>query len=240
MLRVSVIIPALNEEASIAGVISELPFDVFEVIVVDNGSTDRTAVCAQAAGATVVHEPIPGYGRACAAGASAASNCSEILVFLDGDGSDDPALLPQLLAPILKGDIDFVIGSRIRGVREVGSMSAAQLVAGKIAGVIMWQLYGVHYTDMCPFRAIRHEAFLSLGMQEQTYGWNVEMQMKAAHQELRILEIPVPHRVRLAGVSKVAGSFAGTVRAAARILETLARIAWKTRRGPQAKAELAS
>ncbi len=235
--RVCVIIPALNEEANIAQVIAELPADIFEVIVVDNGSTDTTALRAMAAGAIVVSEPVAGYGRACSAGASAASERSEILVFLDGDGSDNPALLPQLLAPILNGDYDFVIGSRVRGVREAGSMSAAQLLAGKIAGTVIQQLYGVRYTDMCPFRAIRRRAFLSLNMREQTYGWNVEMQMRAAYGGLRILELPVAHRLRTGGVSKVSGSFHGSLRAAARILETIARVAWQTRRKSQTNSE---
>lgn len=234
--RVSVIIPALNEAASIVGVLSEMPGDVFEVIVVDNGSTDGTGLLAQQAGAKVVREPIPGYGRACAAGAYAAHRSSEVLAFLDGDGSDDPSLLPQLLAPILSGEYDFVIGSRIRGVRERGSMSAPQLFAGKVAGFIMGLLYGVHYTDMCPLRVIRRSAFLSLEMREQTYGWNVEMQMKAAHKKMRILELPVAHRVRSGGVSKVSGSLEGTMRAAGRILETIAHVAWETRKRQEASA----
>lgn len=230
--RVSVIIPALNEEASIAAVISELPVSVFEVIVVDNGSTDATARRAIEAGARVVHAPTPGYGRACAAGAAAAPEETDIFAFMDGDGSDNPALLPQLVALIQSGDYDFVIGSRVRGKREPGSMSAAQLIAGKLAGMILRQLYGVRYTDMCPFRAIRGSALLSLDMREQTYGWNVEMQMRAAHAGLRILEIPVAHRNRSGGISKVSGSLTGSLSAAVRILKTIARIAWETRKRP--------
>lgn len=229
---VSVIIPALNEEESIAAVVLGVPSEVFEVIVVDNGSTDGTAANAKEAGAIVVHEPIRGYGRACAAGARAASERSEILAFLDGDGSDDPTLLPGLLAPIIAGNYDFVIGSRTRGTREPGSMSAAQLFAGEIAGVIIKLLYGVRFTDMCPFRVIRRDVFLSLDMREQTYGWNVEMQMRVAHAGVRILELPVAHRVRTGGISKVSGSLEGTFRAAIRIFQTIACVAWETRKTP--------
>ncbi|MDQ2662541.1 MAG: glycosyltransferase family 2 protein [Candidatus Eremiobacteraeota bacterium] len=230
-MRVSVVIPALNEEASIAGVIAELPPGLFKVIVVDNGSTDRTAAHARAAGAVVVSEPQPGYGRACGAGAREAGSETDILVFLDGDGSDCPAVLPQLVEPIERGDFDFVIGSRTRGQREAGSMGPAQLIAGKMCGSIIRALYGVSYSDMCPFRAIRMRVFDALDMRERTYGWNVEMQMRVAHADLRILEIPVPHRRRTGGVSKVSGSAIGTLRASWRILATVLRIAMQTRAG---------
>ncbi|MDQ6931188.1 MAG: glycosyltransferase family 2 protein [Candidatus Eremiobacteraeota bacterium] len=237
--RVSVVIPALNEEASIGKVIAELPAGIFEIIVADNGSTDGTARRARQAGARVVSEPISGYGRACTAGARAVSEGTQILAFLDGDGSDDAAFLPNLLEPILSGNYDFVIGSRVRGEREAGSMSVAQLLAGKIAGIIMELLYGVRYTDMCPFRAIRYDEFLALDMSERTYGWNVEMQMKAALRGLRILELPVSHRLRSGGVSKVSGSLKGTVLAGTGILQTIARIAWNAHRTKQPRLETA-
>jgi glycosyltransferase involved in cell wall biosynthesis len=226
MTNVSVIIPALDEEEPIAGVVREclatgLPN---EIIVVDNGSTDRTAVRAQEAGARVVTAP-RGYGRACAAGIGALSPECEIVVFLDGDGSDVPAFMIQLVEPIARGTHDFVIGSRIRGQRESGSMNLQQIFAGRLAGSILRLLYGVRYTDMSPLRAIRRDALQRLDMREQTYGWNLEMQMKAARDGLRILEIPVNHRRRAGGESKVSGTFRGSFAAGARILATLVRVA---------------
>jgi len=218
------VIPTLNEEESIADVIGSVPPDsVNEIIVVDSGSTDRTVERARAAGARVVIERERGYGRACHAGAMAA-DC-DVLVFLDGDGSDCPELIPMLLEPVLAGRQDFVIGSRTRGEREPGSMSAHQIFAGHLAGVAIRLLYGVRYTDMCPFRAIRRDALLRLGMRERTYGWNLEMQMRAARARLRILEVPVTHRRRAGGRSKVSGSLRGTIKASWRIVLTFARIA---------------
>ena len=225
-LGVSVVIPAWNEAENIAAVVRELPWDLIrECIVADNGSTDATAAEAAAAGARVVHLPQPGYGRACAAGAAAADVGSEILVFMDGDGSDVPAEMGQLLEPILAGECDFVIGSRMRGQREPGSMLISQIFAGWLAGALLRLLYRVRYTDMGPFRAITREALSRLHMREETYGWNLEMQMRAAQCGLRIREIPVSYRNRAGGVSKVAGSFSGSMRAASRIAQTLLRVA---------------
>jgi glycosyltransferase involved in cell wall biosynthesis len=229
MSSISVIIPALNEEQPIAGVVREcLSTGVpHEVIVVDNGSTDCTAERAREAGARVVTAP-RGYGRACAAGVRAVStqrSPDDILVFLDGDGSDVPAFMPQLVNPIAGGMHDFVIGSRTRGKREPGSMNFQQILSGRIAGWVLRLLYGVRYTDMCPFRAIRRDALEKLGMREETYGWNLEMQMKAARSGLRILEIPVNHRRRTGGESKVSGTLRGTFLAGARIVATLVRVA---------------
>lgn len=225
--HVSVIIPALDEEAPIAQVVREclataLPDDI---IVVDNGSTDQTAQRACQAGATVVAEPPHGYGRACAAGVRALSPECDIVVFLDGDGSDCPELMSQLVDPIAEGEYDFVIGSRTRGKREPGSMNFQQLFAGRLAGRLLSILYGIRYTDMCPFRAIRRDSLERLGMREQTYGWNLEMQMKAARAGLRILEVPVNHRRRSGGQSKVSGTLRGTFLAGVRIIATLVRIA---------------
>jgi glycosyltransferase involved in cell wall biosynthesis len=224
---ISIIIPALNEEEPIAAVVracltTGLPG---EVIVVDNGSNDRTSERAQAAGARVVSEPTPGYGRACAAGIRALSPECDLVVFLDGDGSDCPEFMPQLVEPILRGEQDFVIGSRTRGKRETGSMNFQQLFAGRVAGWLLRLLYGVRYTDMCPFRAIRRSALDKLGMKELTYGWNLEMQMRAARSHLRILEVPVNHRCRTGGESKVSGTLRGTFVAGIRIVSTLFRVA---------------
>jgi glycosyltransferase involved in cell wall biosynthesis len=225
---ISVIIPALNEEEPIAVVVRAVPREIAdEVIVVDNGSTDETARRAAEAGARVVSEPKPGYGRACASGVRAASANSTILVFLDGDGSDCPELMEKLVRPILEDEIDFVIGSRTRGRREPGSMNFQQVFAGRVAGALIKTFYGVSYSDMCPFRAIRKDALSSLRMREETYGWNLEMQVKAAQAGLRILEIPVDHRKRLGGESKVSGNLKGTLLASSRILWTFAHLSLK-------------
>lgn len=226
-MNISVVIPALNEAEPIAAVVRECLETKIprEVIVVDNGSTDRTAECARAAGARVVREPKPGYGRACMAGVRALSAETEVVVFLDGDGSDCPEFINQLVDPIAAGKYDFVIGSRTRGQREPGSMNFQQIFSGQLAGWLTSILYGVRYTDMCPFRAIRRDALENLGMKEQTYGWNIEMQMKAARAGLRILEVPVNHRCRFGGQSKVSGTLRGTFIAGARIIATMFRIA---------------
>ena len=232
MSAVSVIVPALNEAEPIDDVVREVAATSIpdEIIVVDNGSTDRTADTARDAGARVVSEPVLGYGRACMAGIRALSPESDIVVFLDGDGSDCPELIPNLVAPILADGQDFVIGSRVRGQRELGSMNRQQVVAGRLAGWLLRLLYGARYTDMCPFRAIRREALLRLGMAEQTYGWNLEMQMRAARSGLRILELPVNHRTRRGGQSKVSGNISGTARAAGRLAVTFIRLALQLRK----------
>ncbi|MDB6146524.1 MAG: putative glycosyltransferase [Spartobacteria bacterium] len=226
---VAVIIPALNEEEPIADVVRAVAAtDIArEIIVVDNGSTDQTAARAREAGARVVVEPVPGYGRACAAGVRALPAQCRVVVFLDGDGSDCPEFMPHLVEPILAGTHDFVIGSRARGKRESGSMNFQQLFAGRIAGFLLWLRYGVRYTDMCPFRAIRRDLLEQLGMREQTYGWNLEMQMRAARQHVRILEVPVNHRCRTGGVSKVSGTLRGSFVAGSRIIATLLRVAFE-------------
>ncbi len=225
-MHVSAVIPALDEEESIGAVVRSIPAHIVsEIVVVDNGSTDQTATRALQAGARVVREPVRGYGRACRAGVEAISPLAEVVVFRDGDGSDCPEAMGRLLAPIASGTHDFVIGSRVRGEREPGSMNVAQLLAGRLAGACLRLLYGVRYTDMCPFRAIRRDALVGLGMRDETYGWNLEMQMKAARRGLRILELPVPHRRRRGGQSKVSGHPIGTARAGARILWTLGRVA---------------
>ena len=183
--RVALVIPTLNEEEAIAGVLAAVPREVVdEIIVADSSSTDRTVERARAAGARIVILTERGYGRACRAGADSAADCP-IVVFLDGDGSDCPELIPQLVGPIAEGRFDFVIGSRARGTRERGSMTPHQLLAGRLVGIVLRLLYGVRYTDMCPFRAIRRDALARLDMRELTYGWNLEMQMRAARAGLR-------------------------------------------------------
>jgi len=227
---VSAIIAALNEEAAIGKVVSEVPRHIAdEVIVVDNGSTDRTTEIARAAGARVVRELRRGYGRAFRAGLREVSPSCEIVVFLDGDGSDYPEMMDRLVEPIIEGTHDFVIGSRTRGQRERGSMNWHQVFAGYIVGFFLRLLYGVRSTDMGPFRAIRRDALERLNMREETYGWPLEMQMRAARAGLRTLEVPVDYRRRAGGQSKIAGTLRGSVLAATRILLTLARIAMEAR-----------
>jgi glycosyltransferase involved in cell wall biosynthesis len=221
--RVAVAIAALDEEASIAGVVAGIPRTLASrIIVADGGSRDATAARAQAAGAQVI-DAGKGYGRACWR-ATKAAHGADIMVFMDGDGADDPASLAALIAPICAGRYDFVIGSRARGARAPGSIAWHQLAAGTLAGWGMRALYGVCYTDMCAFRAIRRQSLLDLGMREMGYGWNIEMQMRAARAGLRILEIPVPYHCRTGGSSKVAGSLRGSLRAGLRILATFWRV----------------
>jgi glycosyltransferase involved in cell wall biosynthesis len=223
--RVSVVIPALNEEATIGDVVRGVPREIVdEVIVVDNGSRDGTARCAREAGARVVEEPRPGYGRACHAGILATNRDCTIVVFLDGDGSDCPEFIERLVQPIADGRYDFVIGSRTRGRREPGSLLFHQVFAGYLAGLLLRKLYGVAFTDMGPLRAIRRDVLEGLGMREETYGWNLEMQMRVARAHLRILELPVDHRRRAGGESKVSGTLRGTVLATTSILMTVARV----------------
>jgi glycosyltransferase involved in cell wall biosynthesis len=233
--RISIIIPALNEEQTIAEVVRGLAsalaagsFD-WEILVVDNGSTDNTATRAAEAGAAVIHSPHRGYGSACRSGVLAANPDSDVFIFLDGDGSDVASELPALADPVLEGRYDFVIGSRIRGQREPGSLLPSQIFAGWLAGTLIRLRYGVRYTDMGPFRAISRAALERLKMSEMTYGWNLEMQMKAARDGLHILEVPVSYRLRQGGVSKVAGSLQGSIKAAIRIMKVFLAIAFSAK-----------
>ena len=229
--RAVVVIPTLDEAQSIAAVVRSIPRPlVARIIVADGGSRDATVRRAQEAGAEVIGAG-RGYGRACLAATMAADE-ADIVVFMDGDGADDPQIIARFLEPIRSGRFDFVIGSRARGKREPGSIAWHQLAAGILAGWGMRLLYGVRYTDMCAFRAIRRDALLELGMRELTYGWNIEMQMRAARAGLRILEIPVDYRRRSGGTSKVAGSLSGTVRAGVRIIATFVRVSHQTRPHP--------
>ena len=231
--RATVVIPTLNEVDAIGAVVREIPRDVAaEVIVADSGSRDGTQDAARAAGARVLELDRRGYGLACAEAAAGADPASDIIVFMDGDGADRADLMHHLVDPIRAGSHDFVIASRTRGQRDPGSMSWHQVLAGQAAGLGMRALYGVRYTDMCAFRAIRRSSLQALRLREMTYGWNIEMQMQAARAGLRVLEVPLPYRCRAGGESKVAGSLGGTVRAGWRIVTTFARVAASPRPAP--------
>ena len=223
--KVSVVIPCLDEEAAIGPCVAAvLAHGVGEAIVVDGGSSDRTAERALAAGARVIVEPRRGYGLALLTGLAAISPAAEAILFIDGDGSDRPEMIPDVLAPIERGDADFVLGSRLRGPRERGSLTPAQILAGHLAGLLIRLRYGVRFTDMSPFRAIRRDALESLGMRETTFGWNLEMQMRAAAAGLRIVEVPVGQRRRVGGVSKVSGNLLTAARVACVLVATFLRL----------------
>lgn len=233
---VAAVIPCLDEEDAIGPVVAAVRAQgVDEVIVVDGGSRDRTAERAASAGARVVTEPRRGYGRAIQAGISGLPPAAEIVLFLDGDGSDPAERIPDILAPIRAGRADFVLGSRIRGEREKGSLSPQQVIAGHLADVLLRLFYGAHFTDMSPFRAIRREALERLGMREETYGWNLEMLMRVAAARLRAVEVPVGQRRRAGGVSKVSGNLRASFAAAWSIGTTFLRLAAELRRDARAR-----
>src|SRR5574340_563186 len=222
-LRLAVIIPALNEERSISRVIRAIPTELgCDVVVVDNGSSDETARIAEESGARVVREPERGYGAACLAGLAALGD-PEVVAFLDADFSDDPTLLTALVAPILQGEADFVIGSRMLGKREPGAMPPHTVFGNWLAGRILTRLYHQPATDLGPFRAIRYSELLRLKMRDRGYGWTMEMQAKAARLGLRTVEIPVPYRRRV-GRSKISGALIPSAKAATVILSTAFRL----------------
>ena len=227
-VSIAVIIPALNEERAIASVIGDLPVTwVQQLIVVDNGSTDKTGGIAAELGATVVLEPERGYGRACLAGMAALKN-PDVVVFLDGDYSDHPDELPQLVAPIAENRADLTIGSRVLGRRERGALTPQARLGNVLATVLIRALFGVRFTDLGPFRAIRYQRLLQLDMVDRDYGWTVEMQVKAARRGLRCCEIPVSYRRRI-GVSKISGTVIGSIKAGYKILWTIFRYAVSSR-----------
>jgi glycosyltransferase involved in cell wall biosynthesis len=225
---VTVVIPALNEEESLPLVLNDLP-DVGQVIVVDNGSRDATPEIAARSGATVVLEPRRGYGSACLCGLAAireqierGRSSPEIVAFVDADYSDHPNLLPPLVEPIVKGDADFVLGSRLMGEREPGAMPPQSVYGNRLACALMRVLFGARYTDLGPFRAISYAHLCKLNMSDQNFGWTVEMQIKAVRAGLRVQEIPVPYRRRI-GSSKISGTLSGTIKAGTKILYTVAK-----------------
>lgn len=224
---ISVIIPVLNEEESLPRVLKDLPRQSIDsIIVVDNGSSDRSAELARAAGAVVVQEPQRGYGAACLRGLAELANRPEgppdIVVFLDGDYSDYPEKLPELVKPILEDGYDLVLGSRLKGEREAGAMPPQSVWGNRFACFWMWLMFGASYTDLGPFRAIRWRALERLGMTDRNFGWTVEMQIKAVRHGLRTLEIPVPYRKRI-GTSKISGTIRGTILAGSKILYLIAK-----------------
>jgi glycosyltransferase involved in cell wall biosynthesis len=227
--RVAVVIPALDEEKSIGLVVEGLPRDrAAEILVVDNGSTDGTCNAARAAGATVLSESRRGYGFACTAGIEhAVRGGATVIAFIDGDFSDYPEELPLLVDPILRGDSDLVIGSRMRGVREPGALLPQAVIGNRLAGMLIRLFWGVSFTDLGPFRAIRVDALRRILPLHPTYGWTVEMQIKAARLGLRCTEVPVRYRKRI-GVSKVTGTLRGTLRASVVILSMIARHALRS------------
>ncbi|RMZ50474.1 glycosyltransferase family 2 protein [Flavobacteriaceae bacterium PRS1] len=229
MTKIKVIIPAFNEQDSIVNVINDIPDIVEEVIVVSNNSTDNTEINARNAGATVLTENKKGYGYACLKGMeyiAKEETKPNIIVFLDGDYSDYPEELTKIVAPILKDDIDFVIGARIKRLREQGSMTPQQVFGNWLATFLMKIMFSAKFTDLGPFRAIKYDKLLALNMKDKTYGWTVEMQLKAIKQKLSYIEIPVKYRNRI-GVSKVSGTVKGTIFAGIKILGWIFKYSFK-------------
>jgi glycosyltransferase involved in cell wall biosynthesis len=223
---IRVIIPAFNEQNAVGLVVDEIPKDwVSEIIVVDNGSSDDTFAQAVRSGATALRENRRGYGQACLRGMEHIANSTtqpDIVVFLDGDHSDYPAQLPELVQPILSGEVDLVIGSRALGQKERGSMTPQQVFGNWLATTLIRWFYGVSYTDLGPFRAVRYSSLMAIDMTDTNYGWTVEMQLKAAKLKLRTLDVPVNYRQRI-GVSKVSGTVKGTIMAGYKIIFTIFR-----------------
>jgi glycosyltransferase involved in cell wall biosynthesis len=226
------VIPVLNEQGAIGPTLARMPRDAVDcAIVVDGGSRDGTVAEARAHGAIVLVEQRRGYGQACQTGAEhAASLGAELVLFLDGDGADSVEQAARLTAPILAGEADFVLADRTGPGRDPGSMGAHQILAGRLVGAAVGLMAGVRYRDMCAFRAIRVADLERLGMREMGYGWNLEMQIRAARAGLRVREVPLPYHCRVAGQSKVAGSLRGSLRAGQRILATLVSVGLASRR----------
>ncbi|RBW59282.1 glycosyltransferase family 2 protein [Tenacibaculum sp. E3R01] len=226
---IKVIIPAYNEQDSIANVIKDIPSVVDEIIVVSNNSTDNTEINAKNAGATVLLENRKGYGYACLKGMEYIANQTKkpgVVVFLDGDYSDYPEQLTEVIAPIINDNIDFVIGSRVKRLREQGSMTPQQIFGNWLATFLMKLFFGANFTDLGPFRAIKYEKLLNLNMEDKTYGWTVEMQLKALKQKLTYVEVPMKYRNRI-GISKVSGTVKGSILAGFKILGWIFKYSFK-------------
>ncbi|RIA08657.1 glycosyltransferase involved in cell wall biosynthesis [Flavobacteriaceae bacterium MAR_2010_72] len=228
---IKVIIPAYNEADSIAQVISDIPESVDEVIVVDNGSTDNTHYNSKNAGATVLFEPQKGYGYACLKGMDYMASLNpiqqpDIVVFLDGDYSDYPEELTKLVTPIIENDIDFVVGARVKHLREANSMTPQQIFGNWLATALMKLFFNARFTDLGPFRAIKYNKLLELKMEDKTYGWTVEMQLKSIKKKLTYIEVPVKYKKRI-GVSKVSGTIKGTIFAGFKILSWILKYSFK-------------
>ena len=225
--KVAIVIPALNEEAPLRHLLQEIPADFAQwIIVADNGSTDGTASVAKAAGAVVASEPTRGYGRSCLKGFKTACNLgADIVIFMDGDGSDDPADLPMMLAPLSEGRADLVIGSRVSARSEKGAIPLQARLGNRLVSRLIRMLYGVRLSDIGSFRVIRCSSLEALQMSEMTFGWPVEMLVKAARARYRIVEVPIHYRHRSHGRSKVAGTIAGSLKAAYYMLRTVLRYA---------------
>jgi len=225
--KVAIVIPALNEEGALLSLLAELPQNFAQwILVVDNGSTDATALVAQTAGALVVSEPLRGYGRACWKGFQAARDLgAEIVIFMDGDGSDDPADLPMMLAPVLQDRADLVIGSRVGTQAERGAVPPQARLGNWLVSRCINIFYGAHLHDVGSFRVIRYSSLAALNMREMTFGWPVEMLVKAAQAHYRIVELPIHYRRRSSGRSKVGGTLLGSVKAAYYMLRTTFRYA---------------
>ena len=227
--NIKVIIPAFNEEASIGKVIAEIPDFVSEVIVVDNNSTDNTSEIAKNAGATVLFQPKAGYGNACLKGMEYISEEDikpEIIVFLDGDYSDYPSELTKIVAPILEDDIDFVVGARVKALREAGSMTFPQRFGNALATRLMKLFFNSKFPDLGPFRAIKYDKLLALNMEDKTYGWTVEMQLKVLKKKFTYVEVPVKYKNRI-GTSKVSGTVKGAIFAGVKILSWIFKYSFK-------------
>lgn len=226
---IKVIIPAFNEQDSIGNVIKDVPTIVHEVIVVNNNSTDNTVLNAELAGATVLTETKKGYGYACLKGMNYISKQEtkpDIIVFLDGDYSDYPEQLTEIVTPIIKDNIDFVLGARVKKLREEGAMTPQQIFGNWLATFLMKLFFNAKFSDLGPFRAIKYDKLLSLNMIDKTYGWTVEMQLKVLKQKLSYIEIPVKYRNRI-GVSKVSGTVKGTIFAGIKILSWIFKYSFK-------------
>lgn len=234
--HVALIVPVLNEEAAIGPMVRAVREQgISTITVVDGNSSDANVINAEQAGAIVIVEPRRGYGRAIQTGLAALSPDVEIVLFMDGDGSDRPENIPAILEPLLTGRADFVHGTRLKGVRENGALSLPQIVAGHLAGFLIRLVYGVRYSDMSPFRAIARSSLAQLGMRDETFGWNLEMQMRVAAAGLRVIELPVGQKRRNGGKSKVSGNVRVVARAVWVIASTFIRLAMTLRREPQAK-----